>query len=112
MTILCGEASFYGDAFLQWRSFLCRSSRSKGGNDFWAGLGAVSETGLVFVGVVAFFDDGGGAQDVEGDGVAAGGLEGDSGGEAVPFCWLADWNEVVRLRPFVDLFLHYGAAGA
>ena len=80
VTTLCGEVSFYGEVFLQWRSFLCRSSRAKGGNDFWVGLGAVSEIGLIFVGVVAFFDDGGGAQDVEGDGVAAGGLEDDAGG--------------------------------
>ena len=67
---------------------------------------------LVFVGGVALFDDGRGAEDVEGGGVAAGGLEGDSGGKALPFCWLADWNKVVRLRPFADLFLHYGAAAA
>ena len=35
---------------------------------------------LVFVGVVALFDDGGGAEDVEGDGVTACGLESDAGG--------------------------------
>ena len=70
------------------------------------------EAGLVFFGVVAFFDNGGCAEDVEGGGFAAGGLEGHAGGQAIPFCWLADWNKVVSLWPFADLFLHDGATCA
>ncbi len=39
---------------------------------------------------LVFFDEGGCAYYVEGVGFAAGGLEGDADGEALPFCGLAD----------------------
>src|SRR6266702_3166775 len=66
----------------------------------------------VLVGVVALFDDGGGAEHVEGDGVAAGGLQGDAHGQALPPGGLADRDEVVGLGPLADLPLDYGVAGS
>jgi hypothetical protein len=72
------------------------------GHPFWGAL--------VVVGVVALFDEGGGADDVVGDGFAAGWLQGDAHGQALPLGGLADWDEVIALGPRADLLLDYGAA--
>ena len=68
--------------------------------------------GLVFVGVIALFDDGGGADDVVGGGFAAGWLQGDAHGQALPLGGLADGDEVVGLGPGADLLQDDGAARA
>jgi hypothetical protein len=60
----------------------------------------------------AFFDEGGGAENVEGERLRAGGLEGDADGEALPLGGLADGNEVVGLGPGAEGTLDYGAAGS
>ena|ERR1700716_1116412 len=57
------------------------------------------DSGLILVGVVTFFDEGGGADDVVGGGFAAGWFQGDAHGQAVPLGGLADGDEVVALRP-------------
>ena len=67
--------------------------------------------GLLVV-VVAFFDKGGGADDVEGDGVSAGGLEGGAHGEALPFGGGADGAGVVGLGPAANGTLGDGFAAA
>src|SRR5258708_207097 len=67
---------------------------------------------LVVVGVVAFFDDGGGADDVVRGGFAAGWLQSDPHGQALPLGGLADGNEVVVLRPYTDLLQDDGPARA
>ena len=61
---------------------------------------------------VAFFDEGAGAYDVEGLGVAAGGFEGDAHGGALPLGGLADGDEVVGLGPGGELLEDGGLACA
>ena len=73
-------------------------------------FGEYAGAGSVLVGVIAFFDDGGGADDVVGRGFAAGGLQGDAHGKALPLGGLADGDEVIGLGPRADLFLDDGAA--
>jgi len=68
--------------------------------------------GSVLVGVVALFEDGGGADDVVGGGFAAGWFQGDAHRQALPLSGLADRNEVVGLGPRADLLLDHGAACA
>lgn len=62
--------------------------------------------------VVGFFDEGGRAYDVKGEGFSGGGLEGDADGEALPAGGLADGDEVVWLGPVADLLLNDGTVGS
>jgi hypothetical protein len=57
-----------------------------------------------------FFYEGGGAEDVEGEGFGGGGLEGYADRQALPFGGLADGDEVVGLGPGADGALDYCAA--
>src|SRR5271170_281320 len=61
---------------------------------------------------VAFFHDGGGADNVVSRRFAAGGLQRNARGEALPLRGLAHRNEVIALGPRSDLFLHDRAAGS
>ena len=59
-----------------------------------------------------FFYEGGGAEDVEGEGFGGGGLQGYAYGQSLPLCGLADGDEVIGLGPGSDGADYYGAAGS
>jgi hypothetical protein len=66
----------------------------------------------VVVGGIAFFDEGCSADDIEGGGIAAGGLESNAEGLALPLGGLADGRYGSGLRPLAYLLLDDGAARA